>query len=88
MRSWSNAYVAHTAVQHGTSEGGLQGQCNFDGARCPVTQVESDGSLTTPPVHSDRCAGGVGAAIGLGNGEAWNGNTFNNRTTISQIMEE
>jgi hypothetical protein len=72
----------------GTAEGGLQGLIvNFDNA---AVQGNNGGQNQTGLSHNPAgsgsvrwtdLGGGPGAAVSLGNGTAWNGNTFNNRTT-------
>jgi hypothetical protein len=71
----------------GTAEGGLQGAIvNFDGASVLNNTGQNQSGLSQNPAGSGSLqwidvAGGAGAAVSLGNGTAWNGNTFNNRTT-------
>jgi hypothetical protein len=72
----------------GTAEGGLQGLiANFDQS---AIQGNNGGQNQTGLSHNPAgsgsvrwtdLGGGPGAAVSLGNGTAWNGNTFNNRTT-------
>ena len=77
--------ITHNA---GTPEGGLQGAiANFDLASIAGNNGgQNQTGLSHNPSGSGSLqwtdvAGGAGAAIGWGNGTAWNGNTFNNRTT-------
>lgn len=90
VRSIGPALTQRTLVTHdtGTAEGGLQGAIvNFD--RTAV--MNNDGGqnqsgLSQNPSGSGSLqwtdlAGSAGAAISWGNGTAWNGNGFNNRTT-------
>jgi len=72
----------------GAAEGGLQGLiANFDVA---AIQGNDGGQNQTGLSHNPAgsgsiqwtdLGGGPGGAVSLGNGTAWNGNTFNNRTT-------
>lgn len=72
----------------GSAEGGLQGAiANFDLA---AIQGNNGGQNQTGLSHNAAGSGSLqwtdlggsnGAAIGWGNGTAWNGNTFNNRST-------
>lgn len=72
----------------GSAEGGLQGAIvNFDNA---AVQGNNGGQNQTGLSHNANgsgsmqwvdLGGGPGAAISWGNGTAWNGNTFNNRST-------
>src|SRR5690606_7648720 len=72
-----------------TPEGGLQGAIvNFDGSSVLgyVGPGANQSGLSHNPSGSGSLqwtavAGGAGGAISWGNGTAWNGNTFNNRTT-------
>jgi hypothetical protein len=72
---------------NGESEGGLQGAIvNFDGASVAGNSGQNQTGLSQNPAGSGSLqwidlAGGAGGAISVGNGTAWNGNTFNNRTT-------
>jgi hypothetical protein len=73
---------------NGTAEGGLQGMIvNFDNA---AVQGNDGGQNQTGLSHNASgsgslqwtdVGGGPGAAISIGNGTAWGGNTFNNRET-------
>jgi hypothetical protein len=73
---------------NGTAEGGLQGMIvNFDAA---AVQGNDGGQNQTGLSHNAAgsgslqwtdVGGGPGAALSIGNGTAWAGNTFNNRTT-------
>jgi hypothetical protein len=72
----------------GTAEGGLQGAIVlFDnGAVQGNDGGQNQTGLSHNPAGSGSLqwtdlGGGAGAAIGWGNGTAWNGNTFNNRMT-------
>ena len=72
----------------GSAEGGLQGAiANFDRASIQGNDGgQNQTGLSHNPAGSGSLqwtdlGGGAGAAISLGNGTAWNGNTFNNRTT-------
>jgi hypothetical protein len=72
----------------GTAEGGLQGAiANFDLASIAGNNGgQNQTGLSQNPGGSGSLqwidvAGGAGGAISLGNGTAWGGNTFNNRTT-------
>ncbi len=72
----------------GSAEGGLQGAIgNFD---LTAIQGNNGGQNQTGLSHNAAGSGSLqwtdvggsnGAAIGWGNGTAWNGNTFNNRST-------
>ena len=72
----------------GTPEGGLQGAIvNFDNASIlgnnggqNQTGLSHNAGGTGSLQWTD-VAGGAGGALGWGNGTAWGGNTFNNRTT-------
>jgi hypothetical protein len=72
---------------NGESEGGLQGAIvNFDGASVFGNSGQNQTGLSQNPSGSGSLqwidlAGGAGGAISVGNGTAWNGNGFNNRTT-------
>ena len=87
VRSGGQTLTSRTLASFntGTPEGGLQGTIvNFDGASVAGNTGQNQTGLSQNPAGSLQwidLAGGAGAAIGLGNGEAWNGNTFNNRTT-------
>jgi hypothetical protein len=72
----------------GTPEGGLQGMIvNFDNAAVSGNNGGqnqtglSNNPAGTGSVRWTDLGGGPGAAVSMGNGQAWNGNTFNNRTT-------
>jgi hypothetical protein len=70
----------------GTVEGGLQGAIvNFDGSSVQGNSGQNQTGLSHNASGSGSLqwtdvAGGAGGAISWGNGTAWNGNTFNNRT--------
>jgi hypothetical protein len=70
---------------NGTAEGGLQGAIvNFDGASVLGNSGQNQTGLSHNAAGSGSLqwtdvAGGAGGAISLGNGTAWNGNSFNNR---------
>ena len=72
---------------NGTVEGGLQGAIvNFDGASVAGNGGQNQTGLSHSAAGSGSLqwtdvAGGAGGAISVGNGTAWNGNSFNNRTT-------
>lgn len=76
-----------TTFNTGTAEGGLQGAIvNFDGASVLGNGGQNQTGLSQNPAGSGSLqwtdvAGGAGGAISVGNGTAWGGNTFNNRTT-------
>src|SRR6185436_18837062 len=90
VRSTGAALTTRTLVSHdtGTDEGGLQGAIvNFD-----VTAVQGNdgGQNQTGLSHNAAGSGSLqwtdlggqqGAAISWGNGTAFGGNSFNNRTT-------
>ncbi|MGI8601559.1 MAG: PEP-CTERM sorting domain-containing protein [Verrucomicrobiales bacterium] len=81
----SRALITHDT---GTAEGGIQGAIvNFDNA---AVLGNDGGQNQTGLSHNATGSGSLewtdlggqsGAALGWGNGTAWNGNTFNNRTT-------
>lgn len=89
VRSLEQTLTMRTLVTHdtGTAEGGLQGAIvNFDGASVLNNTGQNQTGLSHNPSGSGSLewidiAGGSGGAISWGNGTAWNGNTFNNRTT-------
>ena len=88
VRSLEQTLTMRTRVTHdtGTAEGGLQGAIvNFDGLRSSTTPGKlRPGFPIIRPVGSLEwidIAGGNGGLLSWGNGTAWNGNTFNNRTT-------
>lgn len=72
---------------NGTVEGGLQGAIvNFDGSSVVGNTGQNQTGLSHNAAGSGSLqwtdvAGGAGGAISFGNGTAWNGNSFNNRTT-------
>jgi len=72
---------------NGTAEGGLQGMIvNFDNASVAGNTGQNQTGLSHNAAGSGSIqwtdvAGGAGAAVSLGNGTAWAGNTFNDRTT-------
>jgi hypothetical protein len=90
VRSGGTPLTNRTLITHdvGTPEGGLQGAiANFD---LPAIQGNNGGQNQTGLSHNASGPGSLqwtdlggsnGAAIGWGNGTAWGGNTFNNRTT-------
>ena len=92
VRSGGTPLTARDLITHnaGDPEGGLQGAiANFD-----ITAVQgNDGGqnqtgLSHNPAGSGSLqwtdvGGGQGAAMSWGNGTAWNGNTFNNRSDRS-----
>lgn len=90
VRSGGTPLFNRTLVSHnvGTAEGGLQGAIvNFDNAAVlgnnggqNQTGLSHDPSGPGSLMWTDL-GGSNGAAISWGNGTAWNGNTFNNRTT-------
>jgi hypothetical protein len=89
VRSSGTPLTTRVLVSHdtGTAEGGLQGAIgNFDLA---AIQGSDGGVNQTGLSHNPSGSGSLqwtdlggsqGAAISWGNGTAWNGNTFNNRT--------
>ena len=89
VRTVNQTLTQRTLVTHdtGTAEGGLQGAIvNFDGASVSGNSGQNQTGLSHNPAGSGSLqwtdlAGGAGGAISWGNGTAWNGNTFNNRTT-------
>jgi hypothetical protein len=90
VRSGGTPLSSRNLITHdtGTPEGGLQGAIvNFDNAS---VQGNNGGQNQTGLSHNPAgsgslqwidLGGGAGGAISWGNGTAWNGNTFNNRTT-------
>jgi hypothetical protein len=72
---------------NGTVEGGLQGAIvHFDGASVAGNGGQNQTGLSHSAAGSGSLqwtdvAGGAGGAISVGNGTAWNGNSFNNRAT-------
>jgi hypothetical protein len=72
---------------NGSAEGGLQGLIvNFDGASVAGNSGQNQTGLShnaagSGSVQWTDVAGGNGAAVSLGNGTAFAGNTFNNRET-------
>jgi hypothetical protein len=74
--------ITHDA---GTPEGGLQGAIvNFDNAAVSGNdggQNQTGLTASGGALQWTDLGGSSGAAISWGNGTAWNGNTFNNRTT-------
>jgi hypothetical protein len=90
VRSGGTPLTTRDLITHnaGTPEGGLQGAIgNFDLA---AIQGNNGGQNQTGLTHNATGSGSLqwtdlggsnGAAITWGNGTAWNGNTFNNRTT-------
>jgi hypothetical protein len=89
VRSAGTPLAQRTLVTHdtGTAEGGLQGALvNFDGGAVQGNTGQDQTGLSHNPAGSGSLqwtdlGGGPGGAISWGNGTAWNGNTFNNRTT-------
>lgn len=90
LRSDGTPLSSRTLITHdnGTAEGGLQGAIvNFDGASVSGNDGgQNQTGLSHNPAGSGSLqwtdlGGGGGAAISWGNGTAWNGNSFNNRTT-------
>lgn len=90
VASGGTPLFSRNLIDHNTGgpEGGLQGAIvNFDNA---AVQGNNGGQNQTGLSHNAAgsgslqwtdLGGGPGAAISWGNGTAWNGNTFNNRTT-------
>lgn len=90
IRSGGTPLTSRTLITHdtGTPEGGLQGAIgNFD---LTAIQGNNGGQNQTGLSHNPSGSGSLqwtdlggsqGAALLWGNGTAWNGNTFNNRTT-------
>src|SRR5690606_24626605 len=90
VRSGGTPLTVRDLITHdvGTPEGGLQGAIvNFDGA---AVLGNNGGQNQTGLSHNPSGSGSLqwtdlggsnGAAISWGNGTAWNGNSFNNRTT-------
>jgi hypothetical protein len=88
VRSVGPALTSRTLANFdGTVEGGLQGAIvNFGNAGVTGNNGGQNqtglswNSAGTGSLQWTSPAGGAGGAISLGNGTAWNGNTFNNRT--------
>lgn len=90
VRSGGTPLTTRNLITHdtGSAEGGLQGAiANFDLA---AIQGNDGGQNQSGLSHNASGSGSLqwtdlggsnGAAIAWGNGTAWNGNTFNNRTT-------
>jgi len=90
VRSGGTPLLVRDLITHdtGTPEGGLQGAIvNFDNA---AVLGNDGGQNQTGLSHNPAGSGSLqwtdlggqnGAAVSWGNGTAWNGNTFNNRTT-------
>ena len=90
LRSGGTPLLVRDLITHdtGTAEGGLQGAIvNFDNA---AVLGNDGGQNQTGLSHNPAGSGSLqwtdvggqnGAAMSWGNGTAWNGNTFNNRTT-------
>lgn len=90
LRSGGTPLTLRDLITHdtGTAEGGLQGAIvNFDNA---AVLGNNGGQNQTGLSHNSNGSGSLqwtdlggqnGAAMSWGNGTAWNGNTFNNRTT-------
>jgi hypothetical protein len=89
MRATGEPLERRDLITHdnGTAEGGLQGAIvNFDGTSVMGNTGQNQTGLSHNPAGSGSLrwtdlGGGPGAAISWGNGTAWNGNSFNNRTT-------
>jgi hypothetical protein len=89
VRSVGPALLARNLVNfdNGAVEGGLQGAIvNFDAASVSGNSGQNQTGLSHNAAGSGSLqwidlAGGAGGAISVGNGTAWNGNSFNNRTT-------
>jgi len=88
VRSVGTPLLSRTLANFdGSVEGGLQGALvNFDGASVLGNSGQNQTGLSWNPAGTGSLlwtdlGGGAGGAISLGNGTAWNGNTFNNRTT-------
>ena len=89
VRSAGSPLLVRDLVTHdtGTAEGGLQGAIvNFDGMAVQGNSGQNQTGLSHNPAGSGSLqwtdvGGENGAAISWGNGTAWNGNSFNNRTT-------
>ena len=88
VRSVNQTLTSRTLVDHnvGSPEGGLQGAIvNFDGTSVVGNTGQNQTGLSHDAVNGalqwTDAAGGAGGAISWGNGQPWNGNTFNNRTT-------
>jgi hypothetical protein len=89
VRSGGTPLLVRDLITHntGTPEGGLQGAIvNFDNA---AVQGNDGGQNQSGLSHNASGSGSLqwtdlggsaGAAMSWGNGTAWNGNTFNNRT--------
>ena len=90
VRSSGTPLAVRDLITHdnGAAEGGLQGAiANFDVAAIAGNNGgQNQSGLSHNPAGSGSLqwtdlGGSNGAAITWGNGTAWNGNTFNNRTT-------
>ena len=90
VRSSGTPLTVRDLITHdtGSAEGGLQGAiANFDVAAIAGNDGgQNQSGLSHNPAGSGSLqwtdlGGSNGAAITWGNGTAWNGNTFNNRTT-------
>jgi hypothetical protein len=90
VRSVGQTLTSRTlaSFDNGTAEGGLQGAIiNFDGGAVAGSDGGQDqvglshNAAGSGSLQWTDLGGSAGAAISLGNGTAWNGNTFNNRTT-------
>lgn len=87
VRAGGTPLTSRTLITHdaGTPEGGVQGAIgNFDLAAIQGNnggQNQSGLSASGGALQWTDLGGSAGAAISWGNGTAWNGNTFNNRTT-------
>ncbi|MBC8106428.1 MAG: PEP-CTERM sorting domain-containing protein [Anaerolineae bacterium] len=90
LRSGGQTLTSRTLANFdtGSAEGGKQGMIiNFDAAAVVGGNGgQNQVGLTHNPAGSGSlqwtdAAGSNGAALSLGNGTAWGGNTFNNRTT-------
>jgi hypothetical protein len=87
VRAGGPPLTSRTLITHdaGTPEGGLQGAiANFDLPAIAGNnggQNQSGLSAVGGALQWTDLGGSAGAAISWGNGTAWGGNTFNNRTT-------
>jgi hypothetical protein len=88
VRATGEPLVTRDLITHdtGTAENGLQGAIvNFDTTAVAGNTGQGQTGLSHNPAGSGSLewidlAGSAGAAISWGNGTAWNGNSFNNRT--------
>ena len=88
VASGGSPLMTRDLITHdGSVEGGLQGAIvNFDGSAVLGNSGQNQTGLSwnsagTGSLQWTDVGGQNGAAISWGNGTAWNGNTFNNRTT-------